>query len=385
MDGLHLGAIMRILFLLIVFTTQTLLGQTKELEALLKAHESAAETIILYPEEIWESALMVATRVDAIEKIQELQEWSEAKFRKAVSPFSRMEQERFWNISRYPELVDDLIQLGRRQKRRWKKILNKYPEEIREDALHVASEHFSVLIEMQKIHRRFVRDYSAYIVCYPKSYQRAMDAIISHPEVFSLMVLHMELTKKVGWYFRKNPHKAIVYARKYQLQVAKKLARARRDWEADLKEDPKAMKDLKLAAEIFADEQGLSKQVVPELNRHISVQLRPYPLWCGVPSWHVEAHWYPYPCWYHWGFYVSRGGNEVVFNLPSIHFAMWQFRKAKHYPHLARIFLRQYSCHPSVRSGCLEGTRRYVTNNRIQRPRSWLKQHERRIRPGSRG
>lgn len=73
-----------------------------------------------------------------------------------------------------------------------------------------------------------------------------------------------------------------------------------------------------------------------------------YPYWYGYPTWYAYPRWRPFPYWYDWGFHYRPGRQIVVVHMPSFYFVDWYFYQPRHhyyYPHLSAHFVHHYHGH----------------------------------------
>ena len=98
--------------------------------------------------------------------------------------------------------------------------------------------------------------------------------MIQYPEILDLLTQNIELTLLGGDLYKKAPDLVIQHADSLNLVISRQNAIELENWKSALENDPKAMEDLKLATQEFADEYdyeeeditaGKEKEVIDDL------------------------------------------------------------------------------------------------------------------------
>lgn len=329
-------------------TIASALQQSTDDKSFTKEDSVAVTALVLYPDTLRMDIFEACQYPGAIIKIASLQKSSSWDFTQLISNYTKEDQEDLWNLSRYPGLISKLVKGGKKSEDQIKTILSDYPDEIHEKAKKYADNNYNLLEKIDKLQDKINTQFGRIILDYPVVTQSALRELIGHPEIISLLNDHLSLTVRVGDHYRLNPKWMIHRADSMNLSEVSKHARDLEAWKQTMQQNPDEQKDLKNAANDYAQENGYSKDEVytPANRDYVSYyNTYPYSYWFGYPTWYPYRYWYPYPYWFDSGFYYDMSGNMVIIGLPSHYFTNWYFYYPEHwtrYPHLGNTFVNYY-------------------------------------------
>jgi hypothetical protein len=338
-----------------------------------KEDSAAINALALYPDSIRMQIFQACEYPVIIVNVASLQKNSSTAFASLVSSFPQNKQEDIWNLTRYPNLISQLVQGGQKSKADIETILAAYPAEIHDVALNYATNDYDLLKSVDDLQNQTNQQFQQLISSYPPDVQKVFTNLLQLPEVLSLLNDHLSLTVRVGDHFKRDPQRVIRKSDSVALVEARQNAQQVQDWKQTLQQDTSAQRELKAAANEYADSNGYNSSDVNaprDSNEVNNYSVNPYPYWFGYPSWYPYAYWYPYPYWYDWGFYYGPYGNMIVFGCPSFYFTNWYFWHPNHwnrYPHLGSAYIHNY--YSPRRSYSMS---RLVVHNWVQENRKYL-------------
>ena len=317
----------------------------------------ALEAVALYPEDVREHALQVASEPALLIDLQKLQERSQDDFRDLLGPYSQDDQEQLFELSRYPDLVEAIARGGEKSRAELERIAADYPEDVRAAALRQGSEHHKVVSRMHALLADFDGRFGDLIEDLPPARQQAFRGMLRTPELLSLLTEHTAMTVLLGDAFEREPGAVRDALADLNLQVAKRNAEDAKDWKRSVDSDPDLRRDYDAAAQDYHNDTGYSAYQAPS-QTVVNVSINPYPFWVGYPWWYPVAYdyydpwywWYPRSSWGHCGY--SYGPRVVLYGgpfwapwYPSYHFTSWYFSHGdhhSHYPYLSDRFVSYY-------------------------------------------
>lgn len=355
------------------------------------SEDSAAfNALVMYPDTIRLYIFKACEYPAAIVNIASLQKNSSSGFTDAISNYSKDEQEDFWNLSRYPDLISNLSQGGKKSKEEIDKILSSYPEEIHETAFKYGRKYYETLKKIDDLQSQTNTQFAQVLSDYPPATQEALKVLTQYPEIISLLNDHLSLTVRIGDHFRRDPKGVIHRMDSLNLVEVRQNAEDAAAWKQNIEQNPDEANDLKSAAKDYANENGYTQEeinIVPSQEYIVNYTCSPYSYWFGYPTWYPYSYWYPYPYWFDCGFYYGPNGNMVLIGYPSYSFTNWYFyypEHLHHYPHLGNTYINHYYGH----NGHNYGHRRddgnsvivhnWVRNNKNYLPKDFLTNNSKR-------
>ena len=342
-----MGSMKKILsfFLLILLCYSNCIAQNeKDTFAQLLAEDGAdISTIAGYSEALRYAVFEACTQPQGIANMNDLQKNSAQHFRALISSYTKEEQQKIWNLTRYQGLINKLTSTGSLSKQALEDVLKAYPNAIHDDAMNYTQNRFDVIKNINRINEDFDNAFEETIKTYRPFVQKAFRDLLNTPELISLLNNNMHMAVHLGGIYQKNPEFLKQQFDALNLEQAEQKAKDLEEWKQKMKEDPEAEKELQQSAKEYAQQYGYSESDYYEtdpvyINRYVFV---PYPYWCGYPWWYEYEWWYPYPYWYHWGF-CQWQGNVYWHSPPSWFFVHWHFHRHPHfhhYPHLTNTYI----------------------------------------------
>ena len=337
-----------VLALLCVINKNYAQQQTTTTKHVTREDSAAVNALVMYPDSIRLAIFQVSEYPAAIVNIASLQKNSSNGFSDAISSYSKNEQEDFWNLSRYPGLISDLAQGGKKSKEDIDKILVNYPEEIHETAVIYGMNQYDMLKKLDDMQTQTNTQFDQILAEYPPITQQAIKVLTQYPEIISLLNDHLSLTVRIGDHFKRDSAGVIHRMDSLNLANARQSAEDAAAWKQSVQQDPQEANDLKSAANEYATSNGYTQEEInttPSPEYIATYTCMPYSYWFGYPFWYPYSYWYPYPFWYDCGFYYDPYGNLVFIGYPSYYFTNWYFYNPEHfhkYPYLCNTYINQY-------------------------------------------
>ena len=358
------------------------------LTELLNEDKRTIEALALYPESTKRVILEAATYPDALARMESIRGKTQESFQDIIAPFDQDVQIQFYELSRYPELMERLVVGGKKSRSDIKDLLTAYPEEIHDAALKLGRKRYGELSDILELNRTAYQAFESMIGDYPIAVQSNLRQLLEMPEVLDVLMNNFESTVMMGAIFKRDPDWVWHVTDSIQMEIAKMNAEELADWKANLEEDPEALKELESAAESYAAENGYDSRsyrtylTAADFRYWYHFNYVPYSYWFGYPYWYAHPFWYPRPYWYYWGFYYGPGGSIVIFDFPSWYFVDWYFARPYHhyyYPHLSNRYLTHYERHRTSSLSTTTRIRRWTVQNRDTYSRDWLRNDDRRV------
>ena len=113
----------------------------------------------MYPTETRKIIFEATEYPEVIAKLSAMQTNSQAAFEKLISNFSKEEQEKIWNLTRYDGLISDLAANPQMSQDEIDTILVNYPEEIHNTALEEIKNHYDLIVQIDKMNKSYGSDF----------------------------------------------------------------------------------------------------------------------------------------------------------------------------------------------------------------------------------
>ena len=335
------------------------------LKQVLKENQEAVNAIAMYPRETRKIIFEASGYPEVIVKLNAMQKNTQDAFEKLISSFSKDEQEKLWNMTRYDNLISDLVSDHRKSETEINGILANYPDEIHKTALEEGIKNYDLLIQIDNMNKSYNSDFETMISTYPPDDINAFREIIKLPEVLQILFNHMQYTVVIGDYYKKNPERVLHKTDSLNQALTQKTTQEAEDWKQSINSDPQAQQEYTEAAQEYAQENGYQPEeyntpLTPDVTNYNTTS---YNWWFGYPSWYPYDYWNPYPYWYDWGFYYGPNRQIVFFGMPSAYFMNWYFYNPKYcskYPELSNHYYHYYNSHISSKN---HNTISYSVNN----------------------
>ena len=342
-----------IVFMFFLLATGTI-GIAQDNRALLKKvvqeNQEAVDAIAMYPTETRRIIFEATEYPEVISKLNAMQKNSQDAFENVVSPLSKEEQDKMWDLTRYDGLISDLAANHKKSEDEINDILVNYPEEIHKTALEEGRKNYDLLVKIDLMNKSYNSDFELLLSDYPPEAIDAFREMIKMPEVLSILFDHMQYTVVIGDYYKKNPERVLHKTDSLNLVLTQKNAQEADDWKQSMNDNPQAQAEYTQAAQEYAEDNGYQPEdynasLTPDVTNY---NTNPYNWWFGYPSWYPYDYWNPYPYWYDWGFYFGPGRRPVFFGLPSANFMDWYFYYPQHsakYAELSNHYYNYYDRH----------------------------------------
>lgn len=277
------------------------------------------------------AALIASGYPEDLLAIAEIQQGSADAFARLVEGLPREDQERVWDLVRYPGLVADLARGGAKSDAELDRIAERYPEEIRDVIRQEGRKRYSTWVEIYALDLDAEQAFSAAIAKHPAEARAAFERLRSRPDLMSLLVDNVGVATRIGAAYRADPTRVTARFDGLHQDVQTRRRQQEQQWAEEL-QDPEAQEDLRAAARDFADANGYdldaaqaANQSSPTSTVYVNqyVNAYPYPYWFGYPSWYAYPYWYPATVWTHLGFRIGHGGAFVGIGLPTPFFLGW--------------------------------------------------------------
>lgn len=327
-------------------------------DSLRKDDDDIISSIAPYPSDVREAILNVSQYPQKIVKLERIQARTSQSFQDMVASYSRDEQLKYYELSRYPDLVHQLVDGPPKTLEEVKPTLSNYPKEVLDAVSYLYPMHLSDLMSMDKTYQSSQKALNKIIEDLPSDVQADFTKIVAKPEVMNLLTERIDLVVSLGEAYKSDPKGTKEKLDSLSGQIEAQNQKDLEDYKQQVASDPKMQEEMKKSAEDFAnsgdpnqslDEVSPQTQAQPTVvNNYYSSNYAPapYPYWFGYPFWYSYPMWYPMPLYYYTGFYLGVGGNVVVVGLPSRMYSSWFFNFGyRRYPRYYNYCNNYYVAH----------------------------------------
>jgi hypothetical protein len=359
----------RIFLLPVLLTSLFINAQSKpRLDKDLTADDSTALlTVASYPDSIRNPALLVCQNPEVLINTEALQKNTSASFRDMVGNYSKIKQQMFWNLTRYPGLVLKMTSDGKKTKEELETIVAAYPKEMKSTIVEYGRKHYEKLVEINKLYTNSKTEFNNIIATYPAPIKDAFSKLLNSPDVLNTLSSNLHLSVILGNMYVANPKQTKAMLDSIKNEHAKQSEKDLEDWKTGLEKNPQAKQEMEDAGKQFINESNAddvynnpatddvynngnnnttatnnNNTNDPYFNNYnyapnMGYPMQPYPYWFGYPWWYTYPYWYPYSYWFNLGFYWGPMGM-MFWGLPSPFFMNWyMFNPYNHYyyPHFS--------------------------------------------------
>ena len=163
------------------------------------------QTLAMYPAETRAKLLTASTHPDALARINDANKKSNEQFRKLIESYSKEDQEKIWNLTRFDGLIQKLALLNPPEGEPLEEILKSYPPEAQENARVVSSKFPSIAIDLDKQQKSFASEFDNVLREYTGNDQEAFRTLLQQPEALSLLNDNMNMTVRLGDLYKADP------------------------------------------------------------------------------------------------------------------------------------------------------------------------------------
>ncbi len=324
-------------------------------------NQEVVGALVLYPESVRSTIFQACQYPEILVKLDLIRKKSQGQFQALLEGYSQKKQKAFYDLSRYPELIDQLVAEGPLSKDQIRDQVQSYPKEIQNLAVRYGKNNFNLLNEIHNQRKEVEAAFVAIMSTEDSEVQNIFKSLVAEPDVLSILTDNIKMAVLVGDLYENDPHWLIHYADSLNLQEARSNAKELEDWKNALSSDPQALAEMQQAAKDFAKENAFELAEAP--SPQLQVVYRPYPYWFGYPYWYTSPWWYPYPYWYHTGYYIDITGNVVIVGLPSFYYTVWFYNTPRYYNYFRHHYWVFYDRYPHSHSGLVLGWRTEETYN----------------------
>ena len=375
---------------------------SQDFEKQLNSEDSVALiTIANYPENLREAILTICKNPSFLVQIEQLQKSSSKEFRDVVEIYSQEEQKNFWNLTRYPKLINEIGSSNLKTKDELANIANKYPVELQSTIIKYGQKHYDVLYKINTLQNIADKNYETIIDSYSEKDKSSYRELIKHPDIINVLASNMHLSVMLGNMHSTDPTYTMLLLDSIKIKQNQQIEKETKEWQIGLEKNPEAKKEMEQAAKEYLNNSNNSttnpddvydqsdlddeKQLITNNVTNTTIlQIQPYSYWFGYPTWYDYPYWYPYPYWYQFGFYWSATGI-VYTGLPTPYFMHWYFFNGNHhyyYSNFSNYCLEHHNNYYSPRyqrTGFNSEIHRWEKANEPTLPRGYLKTDNERV------
>jgi hypothetical protein len=366
----------------------------ERLQQLWQDYPEPMQTLVSADAAVQEAALEAATQGQALSQLQKIQDRSRAAFGAIVEPYSQETQQIFWDLARYPNLIERLARAGSGGAQA---VLRDYPTAIHARAQEASRYYHNLLIKIADLQQQTEADFNNLLQTYPRRTQDVFRRLIDQPEVLSALTQNRRVTEELASLYRQNPNWTLRRFQELNRELAQQNESQLQDWRSELETDPEAAREFTESAQSYAREYGYDDEYYdydrdyddrdyydPNRRRVVIRQYHyyPYPYWFGYPRWYRQARWRPVPLWYDYGFRYRPNRPIVIVQMPSFHFVNWYFYRPYNHFRFARLsncFVNYYYRNPRSYNNIVINVNVWKTRNRDLVADNWLAERNNRV------
>ena len=270
-----------------------------DLKETLGEDSAGIEAIALYPEAVRNAILEASTHPELIVKVAALQGRSSEVFEEMLSGYSQENQEAIWDLTRFPGLIDRLVEGDIKRKSEIRQILEGYPAEIHEAALTYGRTEYDLLADIHELNRSTGAQFEALLESYSGGTGESYRILLRHPEILAILNEDMNLTVLLGDTYQNDPEAVKVLAAELNLKVASEHA-AKLSEQAETTIVPLVSSSVaqEYHQKYTYDDSGFDEPDDGGAEIAVSYYGTPYPYWFGYPRWYVTPHVHTSLAWY---------------------------------------------------------------------------------------
>ena len=328
-------------------------------DSLAQDNHDILSSIAPYPEDVRSAILDVSQYPQALVKLERVQARSSQSFEDMISSYRREDQEKLYEISRFPDLISEATRNGKIGQAEMKSLLKDFPTESQTRILQIYSTNYDDVVKMHALYQSSQDALQKIMASYPSSVQSDFKKVVDMPEVINLLTENIDLTVSLGDEYKANPNGIRQQLDAMNTQLTGKNKEDLDAYKKEVEGDPKLQDEMKRAATDFSASYDHPDNPNYVANNYYDNY--PYPYWFSYPYWYNTPMWYPRPMYYHTGFYYGVGGNMVIVGLPSRMYSGWFYgRGYRRYPYLYNHYNTYYSFH---RNNVYRGFNNSVSNH----------------------
>ena len=305
--------------------------------------ESLIQAIAPYDEDVRNDILIATQYPDVLQKLSQIRDNTTRAFQATIQNYPQKKQSWFYELSRFPNLMDKLATMPRKQsKEEIESLLNNPTKELKEASWKLYNNHHDDLVTVNNLNRQAVNSFQDLINPLSHNAQNAFKTLQEMPDVLSLLNDHIDIASRLGERYTSDPtgvSQEIAQIHDHQEDQNKQDLATYKD---NLAQNPQALQELNQASQDYASTGGYSYPA-PTQDKVINYG-SPYSYWFGYPMWYNSPMWYPGAFGYGSGIYFGLGGYSSIYGFPSLGFSRWFFGGAyRRYPNLYRQYGHYYN------------------------------------------
>ena len=357
-----------IVLALFLFQSAVVLSQSYE-DSLKKDDEDIISAIAPYPADVRNAILNVSQYSQKLVKIERIQSRTSQSFQDLVSSYPREDQEKFYELARYPDLIHKLVDGPPQTLEQVKPTLGNYPKATQDAVAGLFPMHLAELTSMDKTYQSSQKGLNDITKSLPDDAQADFKKIVGMPDVMNLLTERIDLAVSLGEAYKSDPNGIRAKLDSLSGEITAQNQKDLDDYKKQVENDPQMQEEMKKSAQDFADSyssegesSGSPSDAVINQNQQTQPQVvnnyyysgnnydpYPYSYWFGYPYWYSSPMWYPRPLYYYTGFYIGAGGAVVVTGLPSRAYSGWFFNTGyRRYPRFYNYCNTYYTNHRIV-------------------------------------
>lgn len=334
-------------------------------DSLKKDDDDIVTSIAPYPADVRSAILNVSQYAQKLVKIERIQARTSQSFQDLVASYPREDQEKFYELARYPDLVHQLVEGPPKTLEQVKPTLGKYPKGTQDAVAGLFPMHLADLTAMDKTYQSSQKGLDEVIKSLPDDAQADFKKVVGMPDVMNLLTERIDLVVSLGEAYKADPAGTKAKLDEVSSQITGQNQKDLDDYKKQVESDPQMQEEMKKSAQDFADSYSGDGDTSPSdavinqgqtaqpqvVNNYYGNNYDPYPYayWFGYPYWYSYPMWYPRPLYYYTGYYIGVGGAVVVTGLPSRAYSGWFFNYGyRRYPRYYNYCNTYYTNHRTM-------------------------------------
>ncbi|HLX11993.1 MAG TPA: hypothetical protein VKS81_04190, partial [Bacteroidota bacterium] len=143
--------------------------QPSLLKQVIKQNQAAVDAIAMYPPDTRKDIFEASMYPELIVQLSTMQKNTDTTFQALIAPFDQADQEKFYNITRYPDLISQLVNPPGQPKNDEEidQIVANYPDEIRPTARDEAKQNYNLLSVIDRWNKQYDSLFQSMLADYP--------------------------------------------------------------------------------------------------------------------------------------------------------------------------------------------------------------------------
>lgn len=332
-----------LLFSFLILSQAGSLSAQSYTDSLQQDDQDIISSIAPYSPEVRSAILDVAQYPQALVKIERVQSRSSQSFQDLIASYPRDEQEKFYEVSRFPDVLNKVIAANAGPSE-IKSIVKDLPAGTQTSFTDLNSNRHDDLVKMNNIYQSSETALQKILSSYPENVKSEFRKVIGMPDVMNLLTNNIGLTVELGEAYKADPGMVNHQLDSTSTALAQQSSQDLAAYKKDVDSNPELQQEMRNAATDFSTSNSQPDNPTYVTNNYYDNT--PYPYWFSYPYWYSVPMWYPRPMYYYTGFYYGAGGRIVVTGFPSRIYSNWFFGFGyRHYPNLYRHYGNYYSLH----------------------------------------